>query len=190
MGFKRRPAGLDKKGKFETLIAPSGAFEIRMPAFLAHYGSAKVLSAPKVVGARVGDPERGNFVVMAISKADDPPFEGEGFEGWLAESYLDCLATGDSGTGRNWWAVKENEELQSQPYKIKYAVAKNTIPLVSRLCLAATNTLADVNVRFFGAFTGVNYDNFGADLRTMVESLNVDETSTMQRLDIRQTPAP
>jgi hypothetical protein len=189
VGFKRRPAGLDKKGKFETLSAPSGAFEIRMPAFLVHYGAAKVLGAPQVIGARVGDPERGNFVVMAISKADAPPFEGEGFEGWLAESYLDCLATGDSGTGRNWWAVQESIELQSQPYKIKYAVSKNTIPLVSRLCLAATNTLADVNVRFYGAFTGVNYDNFAADLRAMVESLSVDETRVKQRLDIRQAPA-
>jgi|GEM_PF-5133029 len=189
VGFKRRPAGLDKKGKFESVSAPSGAFEIRMPAFLLHYGSAKALGAPHVIGARVGDPERGNFVVMAISKADAAPFEGEGFEGWLAESYLDCLATGDSGTGRNWWAVKENVELQSQPYKIKYAVSKNTIPLVSRLCLAATNTLADVNVRFFGALTGVNYDNFAADLRTMVESLSIDETRTKERLDIRAVEA-
>ena len=85
--------------------------------------------------------------------------------------------------------MKENEELQSQPYKFKYAVSKNTIPLVSRLCLAATNTFADVNVRFYGAFTGVNYDNFAADLRTMVESLNVDETRAKQRLDIRKAEA-
>lgn len=190
VGLKRRPASVEKQGKFDQVVGSSGAFVLQVPAFLTYYGAAKVVGDATVVGMRAGSPDRGNFVVMALSKPDASPFAGAGFEDWLADAYLDCLATADSGTGRNWWAVAANEELQAQPYKMKFAVARNTIPLVSRMCMAVTNTVADVNVRFYAAFTGINYDRFAADLRTMVQSMKVEESLARKQLGIGAAAPP
>ena len=188
-GMRRRPASLDNKGQFDAVLSASGAFAVQLPAFLTRvYGGAKLVGDASVIGARAGNPDRGNFVVVALSKPDAFPFVGLGFEDWVGDAYLDCLATADSTNGRNWWASQANEELQAQPYKMKFSVAKNTIPLVSRVCLAVTNTMADVNVRIYGAFTGLNYDRFADDLRAMVTSLKVDEARARQHLGIGVAP--
>jgi hypothetical protein len=95
------------------------------------------------------------------------------------------LATAETDKGRNWWALQVNEELQAEPYKMKYVVAKNAIPLVSRVCVASTNTLADVNVRVYGALTAVNYERFAADVKAFVASVRVDEGRLRALLKVR-----
>ncbi|MDX2018718.1 MAG: hypothetical protein SF187_00650 [Deltaproteobacteria bacterium] len=186
-GLKRRPADAGLAGQFDVLAAPSGAFEVKVPAFLGrHYGVAKAVAGPGVFGARLGDPDRGNFLMMALSLPDAPPFEGGGFEPWLGDAYLECLATAESDKGRNWWALQVNEELQAQPFKMKYVVARNTIPLVSRVCVAGTNTLADVNVRVYGAMTGLNYERFAADVRAFMQSIRIDERRLRPLLNVRR----
>lgn len=185
-GLKRRPAGTEHRGRFDTLRAPSGVFEVQVPAFLGrHYGGAKAVTGPGLFGARLGDPDRGNFIMLALSLPEAMPFAGAGFEPWLADAYLECLATAETDKGRNWWALEANEELQAEPYKMKYVVAKNTIPLVSRVCVAGTNTLADVNVRVYGAMTGVNYERFAADIKAFVASVRVDERRLRPLLNVR-----
>ncbi|MCG5054222.1 MAG: hypothetical protein KA712_14755 [Myxococcales bacterium] len=184
--WRRRPADLALKGQSVSFSLPSGAMELRLPKFLTEtYGPARAVGDEKVLGLRAGDPDRGNFVVIALSQADAVPFAGNGFEPWLADAYLECLATGDSKTGRNWWALEANQDLPSTPYEMKFVVARNTIPLVSRTCLAGTNTLSDVNVRVFGAFTGLNMERFRSDLELMFRSLVVSPERARERLGMR-----
>ncbi len=182
---RSRPADRSLLGQTTHLTLPSGALEIALPAFVTQvYGEPKVMADAGVIGLIAGNADKGNFVAVALSQPEALPFSGGGFADWIGEAYMECLATADSEKGRNWWALDTNLELQSTPYTLKYAVARNTIPMISRVCMAGTNGLADVNVRIYGAFTGKNMERFGEDLKAMFRSLVVDEDKARQRLGI------
>lgn len=183
---RSRPADSSLRGQTTRFVLPSGALEIQLPAFVTQvYGAPKAMADAGVIGLIAGNADKGNFVAVALSHPEALPFSGGGFADWVGEAYLECLATVDSEKGRNWWALDTNLELQSTPYKLKYAVARNTIPMISRVCVAGTNGVADVNVRIYGGFTGKNMERFGEDIKAMFRSLWVNEDKARQRLGIK-----
>lgn len=184
--FRRgRPADEALRGQTEAVELAAGGVSVKVPAFITRtYGKAQLVDASAVVGLLAGNPDKGNFIALAVSDADALPFAEARFPSWLSEAYLECLATIETLGGRNWWAVQTNEELPSKPFKLKYIVARNTIPLVSRVCLAGTNGVEPINVRFFGTFSAQNMQRFGEDLQRMFQSLEIDEAVVRRRLRV------
>lgn len=183
--YRSRAADEGLRGQYVAVTVPSRALALKLPAFLAAYGAPRFVDADATIGFVAGDADRGNFVAVALSPADAEPFLAPGFPDWLAESYLTCLATADSAAGRGWWAPLVNEEILARPYKLKYAVARNTIPLVSRVCLAGTNGVAAINVRIVGGLSRGNMQRFAEELEEMFRSLVVEEDLAKQRLGLR-----
>ena len=183
--YRGRAADAALKGQHVAVTVPSRALTLRLPAFIAAYGQPIIVDAAHTVGFIAGDPNRGNYVAVAVSPSEAEPFAADGFPAWLAEAYLTCLATVDAEAGRDFWAVETNKDLRSHPYTLKYAVARNKIPLVSRVCLAGTNGVSDVNVRIVGGFTGNNFKRFAADMEAMFTSVVVDEAVARQRLGLQ-----
>ena len=182
-----RPASEKLRGQKAHVVLPSGSLQVEIPAFITQeYGAVKFMADASVIGLIAGDADKGNFLALSLSHAEAQPFHGGSFAPWIGDAYMECIATADSEKGRNWWALDTNLQLQSKPYMLTYAVARNTIPLISRVCVVGTNGVSDINLRLYGAFTGSNMKRFGPDLQAMFRSIVVNEQRTRERLSIAQ----
>ncbi len=184
-GRRGRPADERYRGHSVSVTVPSGALTVSVPSFLSEaYGGTRVLGGDRMVGVMAGDAEDGTVLAIALAPEESEPFAGGDFPAWFAEAYLECLAAADSAAGRTWWALERNEDIASTPFAVRYAVARNTIPMISRVCVAGTNGVSPLSLRIFALMSERNFQRFEADIKAAFASLVVDEDRARHRFNM------
>ncbi len=125
------------------------------------------------------------FAVAVEAVTVTMPFASGGFAGSsdAADGYLRCLQIALPGESSSWWKLERADDVPlamsaDEPAgasrTLSVVAARNAVPVVSRVCVAAANKEGDVNVRVYARLRAEAYAMYEDDLWRALAQLRID----------------
>lgn len=181
-GRARRPDPA-LRGARVTFEHPSRALVVGVPAW---FGPARAASGRGGVAVLAGSLDGDAFFLAVVEAVSvETPFGSGAFpnSGDATDGYLRCLQIALPGESSSWWKLDRADdvtlpvipaEAESPPRTMSVIAARNAVPLVSRVCIAAANKERDLNVRVYARLSAEAWAMYAEDVVRAIAELRVD----------------